>query len=438
MKLKVINKQILNIYEDKDKQKLLRASDFQKIMELKTRFSDYIRRKGINLIEGKDYYKVNIKECSNKEQFKNKFEYYITQETAQRICFICKSKTCQKIQEYALKHKEKEFLDILITELNKTKQEERLEEIRKITIYDKEYPDKLKQIKNPPKKIYIKGNAELLKENGIAVVGSRTTSNYGRKMCKIFVNNLVGYHLNIISGLAIGIDSLAHKTCIEAQGKTIAVLPCGLKHIYPKNNEILYNKILEEGGLIVSEYELDEKENSDHFRERNRIVSGLSIGTLVVESHRRSGTSITVRNTEEQNKKSFCIPSSLENTRGTGNNEMIRDRRAKLVTTVEDIIEEYTELNLKKKEEYEFLEINSPKKNTKMIIENKNISKDIVKDISEENIEIYNAIMEGAETIDEIVRKTNKGSKEVSYKLTMLELENTIETLPGKRFKIKR
>jgi DNA processing protein len=438
MKLKVINKQILNIYEDKDKQKLLRASDFQKIMELKTRFSDYIRRKGINLIEGKDYYKVNIKECSNKKQFKNKFEYYITQETAQRICFICKSKTCQKIQEYALKHKEKEFLDILITELNKTKQEERLEEIRKITIYDKEYPDKLKQIKNPPKKIYIKGNAELLKENGIAVVGSRTTSNYGRKMCKIFVNNLVGYHLNIISGLAIGIDSLAHKTCIEAQGKTIAVLPCGLKHIYPKNNEILYNKILEEGGLIVSEYELDEKENSDHFRERNRIVSGLSIGTLVVESHRRSGTSITVRNTEEQNKKSFCIPSSLENTRGTGNNEMIRDRRAKLVTTVEDIIEEYTELNLKKKEEYEFLEINSPKKNTKMIIENKNISKDIVKDISEENIEIYNAIMEGAETIDEIVRKTNKGSKEVSYKLTMLELENTIETLPGKRFKIKR
>ena len=325
-----------------------------------------------------------------------------------------------------------------MTELNKKKQEERLEEIRKITIYDKEYPDKLKQIKNPPKKIYIKGNAELLKENGIAVVGSRTTSNYGRKMCKIFVNNLVGYHLNIISGLAIGIDSLAHKTCIEAQGKTIAVLPCGLKHIYPKNNEILYNKILEEGGLIVSEYELDEKENSDHFRERNRIVSGLSIGTLVVESHRRSGTSITVRNTEEQNKKSFCIPSSLENTRGTGNNEMIRDRRAKLVTTVEDIIEEYTELNLKKKEEYEFLEINSPKKNTKMIIENKNISKDIVKDISEENIEIYNAIMEGAETIDEIVRKTNKGSKEVSYKLTMLELENTIETLPGKRFKIKR
>lgn len=430
MKLKVIDKQILDIYENKDQQKLLKASDFQKIMELRTRFSDYIRRNGINLIEGKDYYKLDMQECSNKKQFKNKFEYYITKETAQRICFNSKNKVCQKLQEEILKNKEKDFLDILITELGKIKQENRIEEIKEITIYDKEYPEKLKRIKNPPQKIYIKGNAELLKQNGIAVIGSRTTSNYGKKMCKIFVNNLVGYNLNIISGLAVGMDSLAHKTCIEAQGKTIAVLPCGLKHIYPKNNEMLYNKILEEGGLIISEYELNEKENSEHFRERNRIVAGLSIGTLVIESHRKSGTSITVRNTEEQNKKSFCIPSSLENAKGAGNNEMIRDKRAKLVTTVEDIIEEYTELKLKKKENFEFLDISNQKKKTRETIEDKKISK--------ENIEIYNAIMEGAETIDEIIRKTNKDSKEVACKLTILELENAIETLPGKRFKIKK
>ena len=290
MKLKIIDKQILDIYENENKQKLFKASDFQKIMELRTRFSDFIRRKGINLIEEKDYYKVKAEESSNKKQFKNKFEYYITQETVQRICFVSKNKICQKIQEEALKNKEKNFLEILMTTLNKIKQEERIEEIIEINMNDEEYPEKLKQIKNPPKKIYIKGNVELLKQNGIAVVGSRTTSNYGRKMCKIFVNNLVGYNLNIISGLATGMDSLAHRTCIEAQGKTIAVLPCGLKHIYPKSNEILYNRILEEGGLIVSEYELNEKESSDHFRERNRIVAGLSIGTLVVESHRKSGT----------------------------------------------------------------------------------------------------------------------------------------------------
>ncbi len=435
MKLKMIKNDTIEIYKNLKRQELLEANQFQNFIESRTKFSDLLRNKTLNLIEEIDYYKIETNEQYGDNLKRKISKYYITLNTAQRLCFLGKSEICQKLQEEILNNKEKGLLEILQQELCKIKQNQRIEEIKKITIEDEEYPESLRKIKNPPHQLYIKGNEKLLKQNGIAVIGSRTTSNYGRKMCKIFVNNLVGYNLNIISGLATGMDTAVHKNCIEAKGKTIAVLPCGLKYIYPRNNEILYKKILEEDGLIVSEYELDEKETSDHFRERNRIVAGLSIGTLVIESHRKSGTSITVRNTEEQNKKSFCIPSSLENTKGIGNNEMIRDKRAKLVTTVEDIIEEYPELKLKKKENYEFLNINS-EKNNKTKEENNHIHID-EKNISEENLEIYNAILEGAQTIDEIVRKTNNDIKEVTYKLTMLEIENAIESLPGKRFKIK-
>lgn len=446
MKLKMLEKDIIEIYENENKQKLLRARQFQQIVEIGTRFNDFIKRNAAKLIDGIDYCKINVKEYYGEKLSKNIYEYYITTDAAQKICFLGKSEICKKLQEKILKNKEKDFLEILKEELDRIKQKQRIEKIKKITIEDEEYPEMLKKIKNPPQQLYIKGNEELLKQNGIAVIGSRTTSNYGKKMCKIFVNNLVGYNLNIISGLATGMDAAAHKNCIEAKGKTIAVLPCGLKHVYPKINEILYKKILEEGGVVVSEYGLDEKETSDHFRERNRIVAGLAIGTLVIESHRKSGTSITVRNTEEQNKKSFCIPSSLENSKGIGNNEMIRDKRAKLVTTVEDIIEEYPKLQLKKKENYEFININNERKKQNRE-ESKTIKATIIneetntikeeKNISEENLKIYNAILEGAETIDEITRKTKSDIKEVAYKLTMLEIENAIESLPGKRFKIK-
>lgn len=431
MNIKLIERNIIEIYENNKGQKLLNASQFQKVTEIGIKFSDFMRYRKIELIENVDYYKIYTIEQYGENLKRRVGKYYITLETAQKICFFSKSEICKKLQEEILKNKEKDFLEILKTELNKIKENQRIKEIKKITIEDKEYPDSLRKIKNPPQKLYIKGNEELLKQKGIAVIGSRATSDYGKKMCKIFVNNLVGYNLNIISGLATGMDAAAHKNCIEAKGKTIAVLPCGLKHIYPKSNEVLYRKILKEGGLVISEYELDEEESSDHFIERNRIVAGLAIGTLVIESHKRSGTSITVRNTEEQNKKSFCIPSSLENSKGAGNNQMIKEKRAKLVTTVEDIIEEYPELQLKKKENFELLNISNEKKKSKTkTVERISISK--------ENLEIYNAIKEGAESIDEIVRKTNKDSKEVAYKLTMLELENAIENLPGKRFKIKK
>lgn len=427
--MKLIEKDIIEIYERTEGEKILNANQIQQVLEIKTKFSDFIRNKTVQLLENVDYYKIYNSKKYGDKLTKKVCEYYITIETAEKICFLSQNEICKKLQNEILNNKERDFLDILKEELSYIKQEKRIERIEKINIEDEEYPEVLKKIKNPPKQLYIKGDKELLKQMGIAVIGSRTTSNYGRKMCKIFTNNLVGYNLNIISGMAIGIDAAVHKSCIEAGGKTIAVLPCGLKHVYPKKNEQLYNKIIETGGLIISEYEPDEKESSEHFRERNRIVAGLAIGTLVIESHRVSGTSITVRNTEEQNKKSFCIPSSLENSKGAGNNEMIRSKRAKLVMCVEDIIEEYPELNLKKRKEFEFLDIGTVKSTKKQKQEKMNIS--------EENLEIYNAIVDGAKTIDEIARKTGKTTNEVTYKITMLEIENAIEELPGNKFKVR-
>ena len=277
------------------------------------------------------------------------------------------------------------------------------------------YPERLRYIKNPPSRLYVEGNPETLKEIGIAVIGSRTNTQYGEKMCKKFVKNLVEYNINIISGLAYGIDSIAHKTCLKNAGKTIAVLPSGLDNIYPSENRELAQTIIENGGALVSEYENNVKADSKKFLERNRIVAGLGIGTLVVEAGYRSGTSVTARYTEEAGKPVFCIPSSLENIKGKTTNELIQDG-SKLVTTAEDILIYYPKITFSQR-----------------ITIKKNIYLDIPTDLWI----VYKVLNDSPQDINEIARKTNLPISEVSYKMMMLQLEDKIVELPGQRFVIK-
>lgn len=285
-----------------------------------------------------------------------------------------------------------------------------------VDIEDKMYPEILKKIKKPPKKLYLKGNIKILQEPGIAIIGSRKCSKYGENMATKFSKSLAQYNLNIISGMAIGIDSWAHKGALECGGKTIAVLPCGLDNIYPKENIDLYNKIINNGGLVLTEYENDIKADYNKFLERNRIVSGLSIGTLVIEGGKRSGTSVTARLTKEQNKLVFCIPSSLENPKGITPNNLIKQGNI-LVTQVEDIIQKYPELNLK-------------------II--KSTEKKIEEVMEKEYKEIYKLIPEeGTIHINEILKRLNLSIQEINYKLMMLELEDKIVSLPGQNYKRK-
>lgn len=277
---------------------------------------------------------------------------------------------------------------------------------------DELYPEKLRQIENPPTRLYASGNTKILNEKGIAVVGSRTNTQYGEKMCKKFVKNLVEYNINIISGLALGIDSIAHKTCLKNSGKTIAVLPSGLKNIYPEVNTQLAKEILDNEGVLVTEYEPNSKADSKKFKERNRIVAGLGIGTLVIEAGYRSGTSITARHTKEQEKPIFCIPSSLENNKGKTTNELIQ-KGAQLVTDVSDILKNYKNINFQKRE-----------------VSIKNIDIDIPKEL----VEVYRAISNKPLDVNEIVRKTGLSISEVNYKTMLLQIENKIIELPGQKF----
>lgn len=183
--------------------------------------------------------------------------------------------------------------------------------MRTIKLEDDAFPSQLRNIDDAPKKIYVEGKLDNLYTNCISVVGSRCCTEYGEKWCNIFVQELVKYGITIVSGMALGIDAIAHNATLKAGGKTIAVLPCGLKNIYPKQNINIYKNILKSGGTVISEYSPKAAAGYNKYLERNRIVSGLSIATLVVEAAHRSGTTVTARFAKEQGRDVYCIPRKL-------------------------------------------------------------------------------------------------------------------------------
>ena len=180
--------------------------------------------------------------------------------------------------------------------------------IELITIEDKEYPDKLKNIDDAPIALYTLGNKDLLKEQSIAVVGSRTCSEYGKTMSQAFSYLLAKENIVIISGLALGIDAFAHEGALLAEGKTIAVIGTGIDLIYPKENKDLLYKIVKNNGLIISEYPLGTAPNKNNFPRRNRIISGISDGVLVIEAREKSGALITVNYALDQGKEIYVVP----------------------------------------------------------------------------------------------------------------------------------
>lgn len=217
----------------------------------------------------------------------------------------------------------------------------------KIEINSKLYPEKLKNIECPPKQLYCLGNLKLLNKTSIAIIGSRKYSYYGERVAKDFSFHLAQNDICIISGFARGIDSIAHQACLNAKGKTIAVLGSGLDIIYPRENKKLYNEILQTNGLIVSEFELGTPPNKQNFPARNRIISGLSDGVLVIEARKNSGTNITVDFALEQGKDIYVIPGNIYSKTSDGTNFLIKEG-AIPVTSYEDIVE-MTQENFVKK-----------------------------------------------------------------------------------------
>lgn len=211
--------------------------------------------------------------------------------------------------------------------------------IQILTIKDEDYPYLLKQIYDPPSVIYIMGNKKILSQNGIAIVGSRNCSLYGQKIAKYLSYQLAKKGIHIISGLARGIDTFSHIGTLQARGKTIAVLGSGLDVIYPPENEKLAEKIVESGGCLVSEYIVGTKPLGEHFPARNRIISGLASGVVVVEASEKSGSLITVDFALEQGKNVYAVPGNINSPNSLGTNALIK-QGAKIVTSIEDILED--------------------------------------------------------------------------------------------------
>ena len=232
--------------------------------------------------------------------------------------------------ENILKSKDEDYLKKYILYMQK-------HNIDIININDENYPKILKEIYDPPISLYIKGNKNILNNTSVAIIGCRQASQYGIKVAKYFGYNLAKNEVNVVSGLAKGIDSYAHIGSICANGKTIAVIGNGIDTIYPKENINIANKILEKGGTIISEYPLGTKPEKMNFPARNRIISGISKSVIVVEAKEKSGTLLTVDFALEQGRDVYVVPGNINSINSIGTNELLK-QGAKIITCYKDII----------------------------------------------------------------------------------------------------
>ncbi|ONI43387.1 DNA protecting protein DprA [Candidatus Epulonipiscioides gigas] len=285
-----------------------------------------------------------------------------------------------------------------------------------INIAQKNYPEALSHINEPPIVLYGKGNKEALSEISIAIVGSRNCSDYGFQMATKFARELAEVGVCVISGLATGIDSCAHRGSLAVPNKTLAVLGTGVDICYPKTNMSLYNKIID-NGYIISEYAPETKPITYHFPQRNRIISGLSLGVLVVEAAQKSGSLITATHALNQGKLTFAIPSNLGSKFGEGSNEFIKDGCAKLIQNIQDIIEEFS-LHIKVKLKQNMNEKNNNKKN--LLDKNETL--------------VYDCFDTNPISYNEILEKTRLENSTLDSILLRLSLNNIIFRIPGNRY----
>jgi len=214
--------------------------------------------------------------------------------------------------------------------------------VQALTRHDPAYPPKLKEIYDLPSVLFVRGQITPSDEWAVAVVGTRRASVYGRQAAEEFAAALARNQVTVVSGLARGIDSIAHRAALQAGGRTIAVLACGLDLVYPPEHLRLAQEVAE-SGAVISDYPLGTQPRSEYFPRRNRIMSGVSLGVLVVEGSVTSGALITARQALEQNREVFAVPGSIYSPGCRGTNKLIQDGEAKLVTSVQDVL---VELNL--------------------------------------------------------------------------------------------
>ncbi len=279
--------------------------------------------------------------------------------------------------------------------------------IEVITYVSQIYPDNLREIHNPPLVLYAKGNLDLLVyKNNLSIVGTRRATSYGEEVTKSFAKTLAKEGICIVSGLADGIDTIAHQGAVSVKGKTIAVMGSGFNNIYPANNIGLVDKIVETGGLVITEYKSNELPQTYHFPARNRIIAGLSLAVLIVEAPARSGALITKEYALECNREIFVVPGRITDIYSKGSNEIIKSCQSTMVLSVNDILEFFGRVGEKK----------SNADGVQLSLEEQLI------------IEIL-----GAEEVhyEKIIAASGLSSSTLNSLLIKLELKNIIKKLPG-------
>lgn len=285
--------------------------------------------------------------------------------------------------------------------------------VQVITWHDDAYPPRLKQIYDLPPVLYVRGSILPEDEWAVAVVGTRHSTIYGRQVTEDIVSDLARHRITIVSGLARGVDSVAHRTALEAGGRTIAVMACGLDQVYPPENAQLAKEIAARGAL-VSEQPIGMPPRADYFPRRNRIMSGMSLGTLVVEAGETSGALITARLANEQNREVFAVPGSILSPNSRGTNYLIQEG-AKLVRNYQDILEE---LNLSMAAQQ--LEM-----------------KELLPPTDTESRLLYHLTAEPVH-VDEICRISGLPVYLVSSTLTMMELKGMVRQVGGMNYVLAR
>jgi DNA processing protein len=284
--------------------------------------------------------------------------------------------------------------------------------INVVTILDKNYPKLLKEIYDPPALLYIKGEILPIDEFAVAIVGSRKMTDYGKRVASEIATGLAQNNITIVSGLALGIDAVAHKVALDIGGRTIGVLANGLDKIYPITHRILAEKIVSGHGAIVSEFSLGTPPLHFHFPFRNRIIAGLSLGVVVIEAAVDSGALITAKCALDQNREVFAIPGGIYSPTSVGTNELIK-KGAKLVTSVDDIL---NELNIKK-------------------VESVQKAREIIADTKEEEI-LLSLLSKEPKHIDVLVQESKLDITVLNATLMMMEMKGKVKNLGGGNYVI--
>ena len=278
--------------------------------------------------------------------------------------------------------------------------------IKVLTIIDDTYPELLKQIFDPPVIIFYKGKVEILSQPSLAVVGTRRATPYGLRVAHELVTQLAGAGLNIVSGLAYGVDAIAHRSCLLTGGATVAVLACGLDNIYPIANQPLADDIVMQGGVVLSEFPPHTAPLKQNFPYRNRIIAGLCQGTLVIEAAPGSGALLTAKHALESNREVFTVPGSIFSDYSKGTNDLLK-LGAHPVTQAEDVLNVFGLEAIAQKQR---LPLNS------------------------EQEKFLQYFSHEPQQIDELVRQSSLSAGEFMSQLTMLEMSGYVKEVGGQKY----